>query len=50
MNIKETDDANRLEIQLINLVPSLKANLRAQEKRTEYVKVSKGNTEISWAL
>jgi hypothetical protein len=36
----KTVDASGQEIQLINLVPSLKANLRAQEKKTEYVKVS----------
>jgi hypothetical protein len=32
----------------INLVPSLKANLRAQEKKTEYVKVSECSSDISW--
>ncbi len=48
MNIEETVDASGQEIQLINLVPSLKANLRAQEKKTEYVKVSEGSCEISW--
>jgi U4/U6 small nuclear ribonucleoprotein PRP3 len=35
----KTVDASGQEIQLINLVPSLKANLRAQEKKTEFVKV-----------
>lgn len=34
----KTVDASGQEIQLINLVPSLKANLRAQEKKTEFVK------------
>ncbi len=48
MNIEETGNASGQEIQLINLAPSLKANLRAQEKKTEYVKVSKGSSEISW--
>ncbi len=47
-NVEETGDARRQEIQLINLVPSLKANLRAQEKKTEYVKMSKGSSDISW--
>ncbi len=44
-NVEETGDASRLDIQLINLVPSLKANLRAQEKK--YAKVSKGSSDIS---
>jgi U4/U6 small nuclear ribonucleoprotein PRP3 len=44
----KTVDASGQEIQLINLVPSLKANLRAQEKKTEYVKVSKSSSDISW--
>jgi hypothetical protein len=47
LNIEETGNASGQEIQLINLVPSLKANLRAQDKKTEYVKVSEGSSEIS---
>jgi hypothetical protein len=49
LNIEETGDASGQEIQLLNLVPSLKANLgAAQEKKTEYVKVSYGSSDISW--
>jgi U4/U6 small nuclear ribonucleoprotein PRP3 len=35
----KTVDASGQEIQLTTHVPTLKANLRAQEKKTEFVKV-----------
>ena len=36
----KTVDASGQEIQLITHVPTLKANLRAQEKKTDFVKVN----------